>query len=243
MTTTRGHGAVLGVLAAAVLAGACGDNLGAPVDAPPPVDAHVASRTIFLDFGGATLHPGAPSGADDTTPLVDADTVLPPYLDGDAGRQARIDAIVVAAQTRLAPYDVALALERPAAGPYFHVVVTGSGALFDAPGLSAMAPYDCARPGDDGVALLFQSGAAADTYGPIAKGNLVLGALGLAHLIPPSSKPHDCMCWAAAGCTVDEVACTAGGPGTPVDTRVACPGAPATMDEHQLLLDAFGARP
>jgi hypothetical protein len=221
---------------------ACGDNveLEVPLDARPP-----PRVVLYLAFDGVTLHPGSFSDSwTETTSVLDADMTLPPYLDGHADRQARIDAIVAETGVRLAPFDVEIVTTRPAAPPFFEIVFTGNSSLLGAPpGVGGMAPFDCDRDQPTPIGFQFMSAMTADRYGPRARANWVLTMLGAAYRVPFTKLRHDCMCWIGSVCeNADEVACQIGGSGTPVETEYACEGAPATIDERALLEAALGRR-
>ena len=222
---------------AAALIAACGPS------ATPP-DAHAPRATVYLNFDGVMLTPGSDLASANTSAIVTTPTTLPRYLDGASDRQSRVDAITAAVEARLAPYDVEVVTARPSAHGYTMIVVTGdSTAVAGASGISALAAIGCTAPDLHGIGFLFQSSASADTYGPDFKGNLSLAILGFEYLVPPTSTPKDCMCWAASACGDNETPCTVGPAGTAVDTAHACAGAPATIDEGALFTAALGTHP
>jgi hypothetical protein len=199
---------------------------------------------LFMNFDGVSLTMGTDEASTNTSTIVTAPIALPPYLDGAADRQTRIDAIATATRTRLAPYDVELVTARPADAGYAMIVVSGdSKAVAGASGVSALVTNGCAGADPHGIAFLFQSSASADVYGPELKANLVLAMVGFEHQLPPTSKAGDCMCFAATSCTQPEKACTVGAAGTTVDTANACSGAPSTIDEGALFTAALGTHP
>lgn len=241
--TSRTLASLVASLALSVSALGCGDDVEpeVPPDAPPP-----PRVVLYLAFEGITLHPGSPSEAStDTTSIVDAELTLPPYLDGHADRQGRIDAIVAEVVARVAPFDVEVVTRRPAAPPYLQIVFTGNSSLLGAPpGIGGMAPFDCDRDQPTSIGFQFSSGTADDRYGPRAHANWTLTMLGSAHRVPFTRVRNDCMCWIGPECNnADEVVCQIGGPGTPVATDYACEGTPATIDERALLEAALGVRP
>ncbi|HTJ44713.1 MAG TPA: hypothetical protein VL463_21555 [Kofleriaceae bacterium] len=229
------------------LLAACGGKSSQAPDAAPP-DAHVPRAVVYLSFDGEMVMPPA-SGTDsdaatNTTAVVSKPTTLPPYLDGATERDARIAAIVTAVGQRLHPYDVEVVTTRPTEAGYTMMLFTGDATLVgQGSGLSAMAPFDCTKPQPTAITILFQSSTTGDTYGPEFKANLVIGALGFEHQLPPVAKTGDCMCWVGSMCGDNESACTVGGAGTPVETSFACQGSPAMIDEQALFTAALGARP
>lgn len=235
----------------AMLVAACGSKSAGPPDASPPdaapPDAHVARVTVYMTFDGLDLAPPASGqegdAAANTTTLVTQPTTLPKYLASDPNRLTRIAQIVSTTRLRLAPYDVDVVTDRPAAPGYIMVVVTADSTVIGAQaGISAIAEQAC-KPTPRAVGLLFQAASAGDSYTAEFKANLVVAMLGFANTIPPVNQANDCMCWAGTACGQTSTACTVGGAGTPVDTPHACPGDPTTIDEHALFLAALGAHP
>jgi hypothetical protein len=228
------------------LAVGCSAHHGAPApDAGPP------PLPIYLAFDGFMLQPAngvVPDSATATAVGITVPTMAPPYLDGAPDRDARIAAIVAAATSRMAPFDVEIVTTQPTR-PYFLVVVTGASNQIDPaspPGISAFAYQGCtdspplpAAP--HGVAVLMQSSATSDAYNADFHANEVLGSIAIENYVPLTLAPNDCMCWFGTSCDLSKP-CVIGGANTPVDAPHSCPGAPATIDELAALHAVLGTR-
>src|SRR5512142_1063573 len=122
---------------AAVLAAGCSSSHHAAPDAAPdadllhcpaPVDPTApGTHTVFVNFDGVTLTKGNCNDATTncTSLVVQDQTVVPPWLDGNADRANDIAAIMTVARTAVAPYSIDLVTTRPASGDYKMIVVGG----------------------------------------------------------------------------------------------------------------------
>ncbi len=116
-----------------------------------PIDCAV---TLFVNFDGVTLTHGSPDDAPNDVSSIAQLTGEPlaPY-----------DGTIPAAQflakvkAGLAPFSVCVTGDRPAAGPYTMVVVTGSPSPFGN-GVATLGPLDCSDANPNDVAAVFAPG-------------------------------------------------------------------------------------
>ncbi len=116
-----------------------------------PIDCAV---TLFVNFDGVTLTHGSPDDAPNDVSSIAQLTGEPlaPY-DGT------IPAAQLLAQVKagLAPFSVCVTSDRPAAGPYTMVVVTGSPSPFGN-GVATLGSLDCGNANPNNVAVVFAPG-------------------------------------------------------------------------------------
>jgi hypothetical protein len=206
------------------------------IDAPPPAPT-CSQRTLFLNFDGQTLTQGT---SDATTNhaawLTNATGSAPRYLTGDAGRDAKIQAIVDGVRGQLARFPVTVVTARPASGEYIMVVLGGQANQIGSQFGTAVNTLDCADAQHDDVAWI--ADAATPSQHVI---NLVLGAVGLGIGLTATTDANDCMCgWGNTCASNNAVPCTLGtavARDTTINLR--CPSAPATQDEVAALHTAF----
>lgn len=87
-----------------------------------------ATYLLYLNTEGVTLTAGNASDARTNVSdnvSADAPHIVPPFLDGIAGRRAFIDQIVMDVQTTLAPYSIDLVTVRPTANDFYMFVMGG----------------------------------------------------------------------------------------------------------------------
>jgi hypothetical protein len=200
--------------------------------------APLAGNVLYLNFEGVALTPGADDRLTNTTSLLTQAYTVPPWHDGDLARDQSIANHANDVRTHLAPYDIAVVTERPAAGPYDMLVAGGHATDAGLPaGIFSIAVNDCAAPPAKHITLVFGEG-----FSQRSAVQQIIAIYGIGHGIPSSTPRNDCMCFSASTCGNPTADCTIGGAGTPVDPSTQCPH-DTTMDEHQLFLDALGAHP
>lgn len=227
------------VLAVAVAAAACGDDGGGAPDAS--VDgAATRSTVLFLNFDGATLTKGIPDDpAANVSFLIRPDgATVPPWRAGDPGRATSVATITAGVRSVLAPYDIVVVTARPLTGPYDMIMFGGHARdLFGAGPIDVHGGGDCTFDSPD---ISFVTESVTDDE---VAANLAIGAFAHAHDLPRIDSGAHCNCDPAGSCvpyTGD--LCIIGGAGS-MTTGTRCPDAtwPATVDEHALFLDRFGA--
>lgn len=214
---------------------------------PPPVDAGVAidtppaptcsQRTLFLNFEGQTLTAAGTSDAtaNQASWLNKGSGSAPRYLTSDAGRDAKVQAIVDGVRGQLAMFPVTVVTTRPAAGEYVMVVLGGQAGQIGSQFSTAVNTLDCTDAQHNDVAWISDS--ATPSQHVI---NLVIGAVGLGIGLTATVDPNDCMCgWGNTCASNNAIACTLGTAITR-DNSIALRCAGLTMqDEPALLHTAF----
>jgi hypothetical protein len=237
---------LLGVIAIAVAA--CGDHGdgGGAVDAAGSVDAAPATTVVFLNFDGAALTKGFPDDpVNNVSGLIrPPGHTVPPWRDGMVGRDASIAAVSAGVRSILAPYDVEVVTQRPAAGPYEMIMFGGH-----ARDLFGAGPIDVFGGNQCGLAPEISFVTESVTDDEVAA-SLTVGVLGTSREMPTTVQRGDCLCYAGQSCLpyTGEL-CTVGGAGTP--TLAGPYGCytppdppmepPPTIDPHALFVAAFGA--
>lgn len=219
------------------------------VDAPLVNVAKASSHVMFLNAEGPTLHYGAMEDAThDVSRLVQTDTTFSPWLAGQADRQTRISSLRDAIAAKLAAYDIAVVVARPASGVYDEIIVTddpGNTTMAGpAPGLIRVAVACNEAPSSVGIIL-------PSTYSTDAAererfvGNSAIGMFGFMNGLPEGYMQGDCMCIQQPYCwTVDTPSCPIGGPNTQLlGQPYSCGYDGNTIDEQGAFLAAFGPHP
>lgn len=225
----------------ALAVAACGDDGGAAPDAS--VDGAAARSTVlFLNFDGAALTRGIPDDpAANVSSLIRPEgATVPPWRDGEPGRTTSVATIAAGVRSVLAPYDIVVVTTRPLAGPYDMILFGGHARdLFGAGPIDVHGGGDCTFDNPD---ISFVTESVTDDE---VAANLAIGAFAHAHDLPRIASAAHCNCEPAGSClpyTGD--LCVIGGAGT-MTTGTRCPDAtwPATVDEHALFVERFGALP
>ena len=194
---------------------------------------------MFLNFDGVTLTKGncndAPTNCVDY--VTTDQTVVPPFLNGNADRAADIAAIVQVVNDALAPYSIEIVTSRPASGSYDMIVVGGDPSLVGgSAGLLGLAPGNC-TPRTNLVSMEFDHGYTA----PYVYANLMLSDIAVFAGLSASTDPGDCMCRVAMGCAISPTkVCTFARTGN-VDPTVSC-GRVSPQDEQAELDTAYECR-
>jgi hypothetical protein len=204
---------------------------------PPPTTPSCTSRAVYLNFEGQTLTQG-PSDATTNHAgwMTIASGTAPPYLSGNAGRAAAIEAITDGVRMQLSQFPVTVVTTRPASGNYVMIVFGGLRTAVGSNYGGGVNQLDCGdvRPND--VAWI------SDTVTPKQHViNTAIGAIGFGLGLTATSDPLDCMCGWANGCVSDNtVACKLGSPIARDSTATqTCPSAAARQDEVAAIHDAF----
>jgi hypothetical protein len=196
------------------------------------------STLLYLNFGGAqlkarSLNDGINNSKTGETFLVKQDVTVPPFMAGDAGRDAMIKKVVGHLQDLLGPLGAQMTQTKPTSGDYTMIVfggkcdaVTGmAGCMYD-----AFAPEDCGNANKNDIALVFDG----PTEYTIA--NAAMYVIGQSVGLHNSTAAKDCLGLMHSGsemCTLGAMA--------PVG-QTFCPGAPATQNEPDALHAAFGCK-
>ena len=218
----------------------------------------VGTYKVYLNTEGVTVTKG--NGCDnsriDCSLIVVADnTMVPPFLPGNAGRRPFIDAIVAKAQAALAPYSIDIVTVRPTTGDYEMMVLGGDGAtIAGCTGCGGVSPYaGCGRglSNRNHISFIFDFGMELmpDGSGDIEYyASNILSELGAVVDLVPTTVGDDCMCRFDAGCgnRAPGTMCTFG-TNVPTTTGLEPSGAPyncniSPQDEPAQLKKAFGCR-
>ncbi|HET9987914.1 MAG TPA: hypothetical protein VFQ65_05325, partial [Kofleriaceae bacterium] len=162
---------------------------------------------------------------------------LTSYLAADPQRGSKISGLVSEIAAKVAPFGVEIVTARPAAGPYHIVVITDdSNTAIDASGDPAVLSTTLLENPCNQVPSAISYVFGASNHNEVVEATIDM----FANLngVPESIGPHDCMCRVGLSC-VSDVACTIGGPNTPVATLGNC-GVTGTMDENAMFLKVFG---
>jgi hypothetical protein len=166
-------------------------------------------RAVYLNFDGQPLTRG-PSDAtrNQASWMTMPQGQAPPYLDGDPGRDAAIQAIVDGVRAQLARFPIDVTRARPSAGDYAMIVFGGDRTEVGSRFGGAVNQLDCGdlRPSD--VAWI------SDGVGPTQRiVNSAIGAIGFGLGLTATSDPRDCLCGWDNDCRSDGSApCTLGAP-------------------------------
>jgi hypothetical protein len=249
------------VLAATVLGGACTTQITGGRGAPdagtdpgpnprpddagpgpgPGVDAMpaplCAKRSVFLSFDGQTLTRGSSDATMNRAEwMTIASGTAPPYLAGNANRDAAIQTIVDGVRAQLSRFPITVVTRRPATGSYMMIVYGGSQNNVGSRYIGAVNQLDCdgSRPND--VAWM------GDNVTPPQRViNYTIGAIGFGLGLTATNDPNDCMCGWDNGCrSPDTAACNLGSPiNRDQNANQQCPGVGGTQDEVGAIRTAF----
>ena len=173
-----------------------------------------------------------------TIPMANA--TIPAFLPGDPNRQARIDAIVVRVQDKLAPYSIDVVTTRPTSSEYTMAVLGGDATLLGATtGTLSLAPARCDFANQHQIAFEFDRGST------VANGDYAMSILsdfgaivGLAGV----TDPGDCLCrFDGCGPVLDPQICNFGSAAT-VTTMAPFSCGRTVQDEPLMLSAALGCR-
>jgi hypothetical protein len=208
---------------------------------------------VYLNTEGVTLRKGDCSDSrTNCTQMVMVDnTVVPPFLPGDAGRQPFIDGIVAKAQAALAPYSIDVVTVRPTAGDYQMIVLGGDSSIVGCGDCGSVGPYaGCgANVGSrNHISMIFDFGVSGMDVDNEWYASALLSELGNLLSLVPTTLANDCMCRFDAECVnrTPDTMCTFG-TNVPTTTAVDSFGGPlncniSPQDEPALLKKALGCR-
>ncbi|MBC7976639.1 MAG: hypothetical protein H7138_16825 [Myxococcales bacterium] len=196
-------------------------------------------RTLFLSFDGQTLQRGTSDATlNQASWMQIAQGTAPRYRANDAGRDAKITAIVDGVRAQLLAFPITVVQTRPTSGEYMMIVLGGQpnqvGSAFGV----AVNTLDCDDSEHNDVAWV------DDDVAPSQRVvNIVIGAIGLGLGLTAVNDPNDCMCsWgnncngiAAAPCQLGPMATR--DPNVPAGLR--CAGAAAIQNEPATVRAAF----
>jgi hypothetical protein len=212
-----------------------------PPDPPDPPDPVVERATVFLNFEGVTLQPGAEDATANTAGFFETPQTMQPYKSTAADRATQIAAITTSVKAILAPFDLEITTTRPTTGPYDMLVFGGSSQDVGlTSGVDGIAAIDCLDLNPSNIVLLF--GDAFPVTAPDVIASLSVTALGITNGIPTSTVDNDCMCWGGGGCS-QSGRCTVGGANTAITPDNGCANGATKMDEHARFVAAFGVAP
>jgi hypothetical protein len=216
----------------------------APIDAevpPPPTDAlhtqRCASRAVYLNFSGQALIKGPSDATTNHANWMNINQgTAPPYLNGNANRDAAINTIVTGVRTALSQFPVSVVTDRPTTGNYMMIVYGGQPGNVGSQFLGAVNQLDCTDTQPNDVAWI------SDSANPP---NLVisytLGAIGFGLGMTATTDPLDCMCGWNNGCQLNpSVPCRLGSPiARDPNVGLRCPAGGGTQDEVAAIRKAF----
>ena len=195
---------------AVLMVAACGEDGGgntvdagaradaAPTCPPPGTPLATGTHELYVAFEGVTLTLGACDDATtNCTSLVAADnTVVPPFLMAETGRQTRIANIAALIQESLAPFSIDVVTTRPSSGDYWMVVAGGTAeAVTGDPGALVAAKPVCDATNRKSIALVFEQDSEASDR---SYANTIAGAFGSLAGLVPTSNSTVCMCLTTA---------------------------------------------
>jgi len=219
----------------------------AEIDAPPddadivPIDsatARCASRTVYLNFDGQTLQQGPSDATINTASWITGRTTgtAPPYLNGNGGRDATIQAIVNGVRAQLSQFPVTVVTTRPNSRSYVMIVFGGQMNQVGSQYSGAVNALDCddLRPND----VAWISDGVAPTQRVI---NYAIGAIGYGIGLTATTDPNDCMCSWDNGCQPNANApCRLSSPiARDPNANKKCPTASPSQDEVATFHKAF----
>ncbi len=191
--------------------------------------------TIYLAFDGVTLESVADGEDDATIPassLVPGTTVVPPFREGDPGRQEVIDTLLTDLNVVFSPFAVTITTVRPD-GDHMMVVFSGE----DAGALIGLVRLDCGAVVRNDVAIMFD-GVADPDRGRYAMANETVFAFTRSIGLAKSNGPgHPCSCDPSGTCSNDELCQLTS---DAIVTFSECPGAGETQDEITAFANTFG---
>lgn len=209
-------------------------------DGPPqPPDAKVCARKVYLSFGGESLMRAAASNAklNQASWMTIANGAAPPYLQGNAGRDAAIAQITSDLTQRLAAFDIEVVTTRPTSGDYMMIIYGGQANQVGSNFGGAVQELDC----NDAFARNDVAWV-SDGVRPL---NLVvnfsMGAIGFGLGLTATNDPAGCMCGWDNLCNplVDQPCVLSSNiPRDPAANQV-CNNAGATQDEIAAFTTTF----
>jgi hypothetical protein len=206
----------------------------------PTTSAVSTSHTLFINFDGVTVMPGADDPATNTSSIPTAVSTIGGYAPTSIDRTTAIAAVVGDLTAILAPYKLDVVTARPPHGTYDMIVVTTDTAAsvgVDSTEVVALAPdQECAHDQPPIVGFVFATALGVHEIAATA-----LEQSAQSHGVPMSSLANDCMCDASTGCTPTlPGACTIGGATTPVSDFMKCRS--GVMNEAAEFARVFGKR-
>lgn len=165
----------------------------------PPLAAPLAAGTykLYLAAEGVTLTAGASDARANLSDIPTAGThVVPPFLDGVAGREDFIAQIATSAQSVLAPYSIDIVTERPSSGDYYMFVLGGDPMTVTGnpcTDCNSVSDFNCTLLGRDEVDLMFDRGMDVP-FTPNFYATFLLDDLSVVLGLALSTEPHDCTC-------------------------------------------------
>jgi hypothetical protein len=216
----------------------------------PPAAEPLAAGTykLYLNTEGVTLTAGASDARANISDIPTAGPhVVPPFLDGVAGREDFIAQIATSAQSVLAPYSIDIVTERPSSGDYYMFVLGGDPMTVTGKpcvGCNAISDFNCMLQTRDDVDLMFDNGM-ADPYTSTYYATTLLDDLSAILGFPVTTPPHDCASRFAdlTGplCTFGSFVATSNGVNTMTGFHSNC-GITPDVDETAELKQALGCR-
>lgn len=169
-----------------------------------------------------------------------ANTTIPAFLPGDTNRQAKIDAIVVRVQEKLAPYSIDVVTTRPTSGDYTMAVLGGDPTAFGGTtGTLSLAPAVCDFANQDQITFEFDRGS---TVGNIDYALSILSDFGAVVGLAGTTTSGDCLCrFNGCGPALDPQICYFGSAAM-VTTMTQFSCGRTTQDEPLILANALGCR-
>ncbi len=180
----------------------------APLDAAiycplhPSLPLAPGTHQLYLNTDGVSLTYGTSSSLANTTDLVPTTGAdMPPFLMGQAGRDAFIAQIVSTTQNALAAYSIDIVTARPMTGAYYMVVLGGVPADIGSTNTAAdfALPMACHPFPRDEVVLIYDHGS-DPPYTPDVYAADLLNTVGALQGLGYTTAPADCMCIGNPGC-------------------------------------------
>jgi hypothetical protein len=238
----------LGALVIALLVAGCSEDSGVVPDARPRADAapvcpvpslplRAGMHDVFLSFEGVTLSSGACDDArtNCSSLVAQVSAMVPVFLAGNTGRQARITAIAGMVEEAVAPFSVDVVTTRPAAGDYRMVSIGGTSDVITGMAGQTMAVNSvCDAANRNGIGLVFEQD---DQFTDRAYADAIASAFGSLAGLVPTSRGGDCMC---AQSTCAHVQPCSWGTSSATLPGNSC--ARTSQNEQVLLMEAVGCR-
>jgi len=209
------------------------ENASCPTSSTPPSGVH----RLYLAFGGVDLRPGPDDATTSTSGLITQAVAVPAFLAGDDEAPAKIALIVASVKQSLAPFDVEVVSERPAAGPYDMIVFGGSsGQVLGSDGQQFAGPQVCAGVPASQIGLVFEVRKPL-----VATAATAVGIYAVMHGAATTARPGDCLCLTDWRCVALATQCSFGAEALGSDSS-GCHIA-GSVNGVQEMIDAFGCRP
>ena len=196
-----------------------------------------SSRVVYLNFEGVTLTKGASDATTNHASWMQISSgTAPPYHQGNANRQAQIDAITSGVRTQLASFPITVVTTRPATGKYVMIVLGGSANQVGSRFGSAVDQLDCGDIQPNDVAWISDN-----VSGTQHIVNNAIGAIGFGLGLTATTNPNDCMCSWDNGCALNGGApCRLSAPiARDPNANQKCPTASPSQDEVAVFHKAF----